>query len=583
MNSLVLALIAFFGYIVAYKTYGSWLAKKIFKLSDKNPVPSKEFYDGVDYVPTKRHILLGHHFTTIAGTGPIVGPAIGVIWGWLPAFLWVVLGPIFAGAVHDFTSLVMSSRHGGQTIGELSRKLISNRVGVIFLILIQFLLWLVLAVFAMIMGLLFDMYPESVLSIWMQIPIAIWIGYMVYKKGKKDTLYSIIGLILLYVFAIVGIFLPIRLPQLGPVSPIVLWIVILLIYSYFASVLPVTTLLQPRDYINSHELLVLMGVLFAGILVARPAIVAPAFQVAKGAPSLWPTLFIIIACGAISGFHSLASSGTTVKQLENEKDAQFVGYGGMLLEGALSVLVILAVTAGLGMYGKGTAGYFQYYSEWATTAGAGLAAQLKAIVEGAANLMKAIGIPELLGRTLMAVFIVSFAGTTLDSATRIQRFALEELVRTKSGKPWGPFKNRYFSTFVVVALAFGLAMSSPDGKGALKLWPVFGALNQLLAALALLIGTVYLAKKKINPLPTLLPAVFMLTTTIVATIQNIVTYASQNNYLLVFIAGSTLVIAFWMVFESLLSIAKSVKLETVYQEEFKKTGIPTTESESRVC
>ncbi|HBT39791.1 MAG: Carbon starvation protein CstA [Thermotoga sp. 50_1627] len=572
MNSLVLALIAFVGYIVAYNTYGKWLARKLFDLKDTNPVPSKAFKDGVDYVPTKRHILLGHHFTTIAGTGPIVGPAIGVIWGWLPAFLWVFLGPIFAGAVHDFASLVISSRHGGKTIGEMTRGIVSNRVGIIFLILIQFLLWLVLAVFAMIMGILFNMYPQSVLSVWMEIPIAIWVGYMVYKKGKKDTVYSIIGLILLYVFAVIGIYLPLKIPQIGGVSPIVSWIIILLVYSYFASVLPVQTLLQPRDYINSHELLVLMAALFLGVLVARPQIVAPAYQQAQGAPSLWPLLFVTIACGAISGFHSLAASGTTVKQLEKETDAQFVGYGGMLLEGSLSVLIILAVTAGIGMYGAGSAGYFKYYSSWSTTAGAGLAAQLKAIVEGASNLMSAIGIPKQLGATLMAIFVVSFAGTTLDSATRIQRFGLEELFRgKKDGKPVGPFKNRYFTTFVVVFAAFALCMVSPDGKGALKLWPVFGALNQLLAGLALMIATVYLAKKRKPIWPTLLPMIFMLIATIWATALNIRNYYLARNWLLVFIAVVTLIIAVWMIVEAFISTVIAYRKKQVYQEEFTKS------------
>jgi len=529
MNSIILALIAFVGYIIAYNTYGKWLGKKLLGLKDENPVPAKTFNDGVDYVPAKKHILLGHHFTTIAGTGPIVGPAIGVIWGWLPAFLWVFLGPIIAGGVQDFTSLIISSRHGGKTIGEMTRGLVSNRVGIIFLILIQFLLWLVIAVFSMIMGILFTMYPQSVLSIWMEIPIAIWIGYMVYKKNKPDTLYSIIGLILLYVFAIIGIYAPITIPAIGSISPIVIWIVILLIYGYFASTLPVQTLLQPRDYINSHELIVLMAVLFLGTIVGHPQVVAPAIHHAKGAPSLWPILFVTIACGAISGFHSLASSGTTVKQLSKETDAQYIGYGGMLLEGSLSILIIIAVTAGIGMYGAGKDGYLKYYAEYSTTAGGGLAAQLKAIVEGAANLMKAVGIPVELGRTLMAIFIVSFAGTTLDSAIRMQRFGLEELTKRKDNKPVGPFKNRYFTTAIVVLLAFVLCMISPDGKGAMKLWPVFGALNQLLAGLALLVATVYLAKKKKTVLPTLIPMLFMLTITIWASILNMLKFLAQKK------------------------------------------------------
>lgn len=569
MNSLILALIAFFGYIVAYNTYGKFLAKKIFNLDDKNQVPSKAFQDNVDYVPTKKHILLGHHFTTIAGTGPIVGPAIGVIWGWLPAFLWVFIGPIIAGGVQDFTSLVISSRHGGKTIGDMTRGLISDRVGIIFLILIQFLLWLVLAVFAMIMGILFNMYPQSVLSIWVEIPVAIWIGYMVYKKGKNDTLYSIIGLIILYAFAVIGIYAPVKIPQIGSLSPIVIWIIILLLYAYLASTLPVQTLLQPRDYINSHELIVLMLVLFLGTIFGRPEIVAPAIHNAKGSPNLWPLLFVTIACGAISGFHSLAASGTSVKQLEKETDSQYIGYGGMLLEGALATLVIICVTAGIGMYGAGKDGYLKYYAEYATTAGGGLSAQLKAIIEGASNLMKVIGIPKELGATLMAIFVVSFAGTTLDSATRLQRFGLEELLKNKkTGKPIGPFANRYFSGAVVVLLAFALCMVSPDGKGALKLWPVFGALNQLLAGLALLVGTVYLAKKKKPIWPTLIPMLFMLTITIWASILNMLKYLSQKNYLLVFITIVTLFIAGWMIIEALIAIIKAFKTKEVYQEKF---------------
>jgi len=572
MNSIILALIAFVGYIIAYNTYGKWLGKKLLGLKDENPVPAKTFNDGVDYVPAKKHILLGHHFTTIAGTGPIVGPAIGVIWGWLPAFLWVFLGPIIAGGVQDFTSLIISSRHGGKTIGEMTRGLVSNRVGIIFLILIQFLLWLVIAVFSMIMGILFTMYPQSVLSIWMEIPIAIWIGYMVYKKNKPDTLYSIIGLILLYVFAIIGIYAPITIPAIGSISPIVIWIVILLIYGYFASTLPVQTLLQPRDYINSHELIVLMAVLFLGTIVGHPQVVAPAIHHAKGAPSLWPILFVTIACGAISGFHSLASSGTTVKQLSKETDAQYIGYGGMLLEGSLSILIIIAVTAGIGMYGAGKDGYLKYYAEYSTTAGGGLAAQLKAIVEGAANLMKAVGIPVELGRTLMAIFIVSFAGTTLDSAIRMQRFGLEELTKRKDNKPVGPFKNRYFTTAIVVLLAFVLCMISPDGKGAMKLWPVFGALNQLLAGLALLVATVYLAKKKKTVLPTLIPMLFMLTITIWASILNMLKFLAQKNYLLSSITIITLIIAIWMIIEAVITILASLKKKEIYVEEYSKAS-----------
>ncbi|MBT1248344.1 MULTISPECIES: carbon starvation protein A [unclassified Thermosipho (in: thermotogales)] len=553
MNSVFLVLIAFFGYIVAYQTYGKWIAKKLMGLNDKNPVPSKEFYDGVDYVPTKKHILLGHHFTTIAGTGPIVGPAIGVIWGWVPAFLWVLLGPIFMGAVHDFMALAISARNKGSTLGELTRGVISNRVGIIFLLLIQFLLWIVIAIFGLIMGILFNMYPASVFPVWMEIPIAIWLGYMVYKKNKNDTIYSIIAVFLMYITIFIGLYFPIKVPALGG-SPIITWIIILYIYVFFASTLPVHRLLQPRDYINSHELLIAMVLLLLGVFIGHPKVVAPAFHHVSDAPSIFPALFITIACGAISGFHSLAASGTTVKQLEKETDALPVGFGGMLLEGALATLIIVAVTAGIGMNGGGTAAFTQHYASWATASG--LAAKLKAVIDGSANLMNSFGIPLELARSIMAVFIVSFAGTTLDSATRIQRFGLQELLRTKNGKVIKPFNDRYIATFIVILLAFGLCMVSPGGKGALILWPVFGALNQLLAGLALLVATVYLAKKRKPIWVTAIPMIIMLIVTLTASYQNLGKFISQHNWLLVFVSSITLFIAIWMIIEGIIAMFK---------------------------
>ncbi len=555
MNSVFLVLIAFFGYIVAYKTYGKWIADRILGLKDENPVPSKELSDGVDYVPTKRHILLGHHFTTIAGTGPIVGPAIGVIWGWVPAFLWVVLGPIFMGAVHDFMALAISARSKGSTLGEMTRGIISNRVGIIFLLLIQFLLWIVIAVFGLIIGILFDMYPQSVFPVWMEIPIALWLGYMIYNRQKKDLLYSIMAIIMMYSTIWLGLYLPIKVPAIGG-STVITWIIILYVYVYFASTLPVHRLLQPRDYINSHELLIAMGLLLIGVFVGHPKVVAPAFHHVSDAPPLFPMLFITIACGAISGFHSLASSGTTVKQLEKETDALPVGYGGMLLEGSLAVLIIVAVTAGIGMYGGGTEAFTSHYSSW--LAAKGLGAKLKAVIDGSANLMKSFGVPLDFARSIMAVFIVSFASTTLDSATRIQRFGLQELLKTRTGTTFKPFKNRFLATLVVVVLAFALCMVSPGGKGALVLWPVFGALNQLLAGLALLVATVYLAKRGKPIWVTAIPMVIMLVITLTATSQNLIQFIEQKNELLIFVSLATMFIAVWMIIEGITSTVKSL-------------------------
>lgn len=552
MNSIFLMLLAFFGYLLAYFTYGKWISRKIFGLNDKNPVPSKELEDGVDYVPTKKHILFGHHFTTIAGTGPIVGPAIGVIWGWVPAFLWVVLGPIFAGGVHDLTSLVVSARTQGKTLGELTGNLINERTAKIFHILIQFLLWLVITVFGMIVAQLFNMYPQSVIPVWMEIPIAMWLGHMVYNKGKNDTVYSIIAVILMYVTIIIGAYLPIK-----GIS-VVGWIYILMVYVFIASIVPVHRLLQPRDYINAHELFIALGLLMLGVFVGHPTVVAPAFNSVPDAPPLFPILFITIACGAISGFHSLAASGTTVRQLEKETDSHLIGYGAMLLEGALAVMVIIAVTAGIGMKGGGVEAFTSHYSSW--TASSSLSAELTAVINGSANLMNSYGIPLDLAKTIMAVFVVSFAATTMDSAVRMQRFALVELFTTKKGEVViKPLKNRYVSTAVVVLAAIALAMSAEGGTGALLLWPVFGALNQLLAALALLIGTVYLIKKKKPIWITGLPMLFMLVVTLSATVINFNSYIKSKNGVLVFVSISTLIIALWVMVEGFIEIGKAWK------------------------
>ena len=433
MNTLWMCLIVFVLYIIAYHTYGKFLAKKIFNIDPDRTVPAVEFNDGVDYVPTKKEVLFGHHYTSIAGLGPIVGPAIAIIWGWVPALLWVLLGSIFAGALHDFGSLVVSVRNKGQSIGELATGLISPRVRTLFLLIIFFELWIVIAIFALIIAILFVWYPQAVFPVWFEIPIAVWLGYMVYKKNGNVTWLAVIAVILMYITIVIGAYWPLKMPGMFGLNAIEIWIIILFIYAFIASTLPVTSLLQPRDYINAHELIIMLALMFIGVIVAHPAIVAPAFNLnAKGAPPVWPFLFVVIACGAISGFHSLVSSGTSSKQLANERDAQFVGYGSMLMEGTLSTLVIAAVAGGLGMAlvvkGQtltGVAAFTQHYSSWA--AAAGLKSKLSAVIFGAANMMEAYGIPKMIAITIMGVFMVSFASTTLDTATRVQRYIVSEL------------------------------------------------------------------------------------------------------------------------------------------------------------
>ena len=565
MNSAILALLALVGYLIAYRTYGRFFGKKILRLSNKNSMPSHTYRDDVDFRPTKANIIFGHHFTTIAGLGPIVGPAIGIIWGWLPAFLWVFLGSIFMGAVHDLSTLVVSARNRGQTMGELTGHIIGPGTRYAFQFIMQFLLFIVLAVFAMIVSTLFRMYPESVIPVWLQIPIALWLGWEI-RRGKPELLYSLMALLLMYASILLGIRFPVELPG-TPNTVVVTWCVLLFIYVFFASTTPVHKLLQPRDYINSHQLLVAMLLLIAGLVVAHPAITAPAINEAAFAPGsdvppMAPLLFIVIACGAISGFHSLASSGTTVKQVDREEDSLFVGYGSMITESFLAVLVLMAVAGGLGMGMEadgmmfhGADAFHHHYASW--SAANGLGAKLSAFITGGANLLGAIGIPASFGTAMISVFIVSFANTTLDSAARIQRLSMQEIFLKSDGTVRKPIGNRYTATFIVVLLAATMTFLKPGGQGAMVLWPMFGSLNQLMAALALGVVTVYLFTRKRPVIYTLIPMIFVLIITLWAMVKNILLFYQQKEYLVSILSAVILLLTAWLLISSLQALIKT--------------------------
>ena len=354
MTTLLVMLLSFFGYIIFYRSYGRYIGRKIFGLDDNRITPSVAHSDGVDYVPTRKEIIFGHHFTSIAGTGPIVGPAIAIIWGWVPAVLWVFLGSVIIGAVHDFSALIISMRNEGKSISEITAKYINRRTRIFFFVVVFLALWIVIAIFGLVIAIIFDMFPSSVLPVWLQIPIAIMLGHLIYKKGKHVIGWSVLAVLAMYITIIIGSYIPISFPELAGIPATGIWTIILLIYAYIASVLPVTTLLQPRDYINAYQLLIAMTLLSLGAITATfiggMELVAPAVQLnPPEAPPVWPFLFITIACGAISGFHALVASGTSAKQVKKESDSLFVGYGSMLVEGALATLVIIAVAAGIGM------------------------------------------------------------------------------------------------------------------------------------------------------------------------------------------------------------------------------------------
>ena len=562
METLALMLVCFIGYLIAYHTYGKFLAKKIFKLRPNAPVPSKELSDGVDYVPTRKGIIFGHHYTSIAGTGPIVGPAIGIIWGWLPAILWIFLGSIFMGAVHDFGSLIVSMRNEGKSISEISAKYINARVRFIFFAIVFIALWIVIAIFGVVISVVFDIFPGSVLPVWVQIPIAMGLGYVIYKKSANVLLSTIVAVAVMYVTIWLGSIRQFEMPTLLGIPPTGVWTIILLIYAWAASILPVTTLLQPRDYINAWQLLVMMILLFVGAVVASFSgilpIVAPAVNLhPAGAPPIWPFLFVIIACGAISGFHSLVGSGTSAKQVSSEPDALFVGYGSMLLEGVLAILVIVCVGAGVGIAYKtsdgtvlaGVNAWNYHYGSW--SGASGLGAKISAVVIGAANIIATLKIPRALGLTIMGVFIASFAGTTLDTSVRLQRYVISELASDLHLKF---LTNRYSATtFAVLTAALLAFVTGADGKGAMTLWPLFGTSNQILASLALLVVTMYLKNKGgLKFLLTAIPCLAMLIITNWAMVKNEMNFIESKNWLLTFAGAGIFILALWMAVETLI-------------------------------
>lgn len=563
MTTLAVAVGSMIAFVIAYHTYGRYLATKLFRLTADEVMPSAALRDDVDFVPTDRSVVFGHHFTSIAGTGPIVGPALAVFWGWLPALLWVVFGSILIGGVHDLAALVISIRNRGESIGQAAGQLVSPRAKVLFLIVLAMALSIVLAVFGLVIANIFKLYPESVLSVWTAMPVAALIGYTVIRRGGNLVGPCLAGLGALYLTVYLGAYaMPLSLESLLPAdavyaTPVVIWTVLLLAYAFVASVLPVWLLLQPRDFLNSLQLMVALVLMVIGLAVASISgqanlmTSAPAIssEIPADAPPIFPFLFITIACGACSGFHCLVSSGTTSKQLKSASDAQLIGYGSMLGEGMLAVLVILACCAGVGMgrlerTGEGSSvtiervapavdasgaptndggrSAWKSYYRTGPVAGAaigsagitgsspgiaggstaieggwrkqGLDKKLGAFIDGGANFLSAIGVPLKLGVAIMAVMVACFAATTLDTATRLQRYVISELA-TSAGMTFAA--NKYIATFIAVGVGTAIAIFAGDspGKGGLMLWPLFGATNQLLAGLALMVAVFYLARR----------------------------------------------------------------------------------------
>ena len=542
MNAAVLAALVFVVFAVGYRFYSRFLSDQIFGLREDEPVPARIFEDGIDYVPTRLHVLWGHHFASIAGAAPIVGPAIAVIWGWVPALIWVCVGTVCMGAAHDFSALVISARHDGRSIGDVAGRVVSPRVRTLFLVIISLLVWVVLAVFAFIIATLFQSTPSSIFPINIQILVAMALGGWAYKRHASMFWPSILCYVVLLVAIFYGDDVAQALPFLASIE-ITTWVWLLLIYSFLASVLPVWLLLQPRDYINSHQLVTGLVILSAGLIVLQPEVVAPAFNLRpEGAPSLIPFLFVTIACGAISGFHGLVASGTTSKQLSRMTDARPIGYGAMLAEGFLGLMAVLAATAGF----SDSTQWWTHYSSWG--AANGLAAKLDAFVSGGARFVESLGIPFDTARTFMAVMVIAFAATSLDTAARIQRLVLAEL---GDAYGWRPLSNRFVAGALGVGSALLLAITQGGGQGGLALWPLFGTTNQLVAGVTLLIVSIWLKRQGRPYLYTLIPMVAVSAVTAWAMVGNLIEYYASFEELWLLSISGTLILGLdlWILFE----------------------------------
>lgn len=527
-----------FGWFV----YAKFIATKIYRLDPDFVTPAHEINDGVDYVPTKKFILWGHHFTSVAGAAPIVGPAIAVYWGWVPAVLWVTLGTVFFAGVHDFGAIWASARNKGQSIGALSATVVGGRTRALFMIIVFLVLLMVNAVFSVVIAGLFVESPSAVFPAWAAIAVALIVGQLLHRNFNL-TLVSTAAVAALYGSIYVGSQLPIVLPDqwLG-VPAAGTWIVVLFVYAGFASTLPVWVLLQPRDFINGLQLIIGLLLLYGAVFLALPDVSAPAFNsLTDGAPSMVPLLFVTIACGAVSGFHGIVSSGTTSKQLDRETDAKFVGYLGAVGEGALALVTIVAVSGAA--LAATPAAWHAIYDEY------GSAGASTFVLGGAQLIRDGWGLPLDVATAMLATMVVLFAATTMDTGIRLQRYIIQE---------WGEIyslpalRSGVIATLVAIACCMLLAFGAGGGSGAggLTIWPLFGSTNQILAALTLLVISVMLIKLGRPARYTLVPMIFVLVTSAWAAILKLIEWYQAGDWLLVTIDIVVLVISVLVILEA---------------------------------
>lgn len=569
MNSLVLLIICIAILVLGYIFYGGWLCKQWGVGDSKKQTPAHEMEDGVDYVPAKAPVLMGHHFSSIAGAGPITGPIGAAMFGWVPVVLWILIGGIFFGGVHDFGALFASIRHKGQSIGEIISSNMSKRAKMLFTIFAYLTLILVVAAFASIVATTFGAVVDEAGAIdkaasatnasvamvsLLFIVIAIVFGFMVYRRNASMAVSTILGVVAIALCMVIGMnFHPIYLTTNA-------WMVIVGIYIAIASVTPVWILLQPRDYLSSFLLYAMLAVALVGVVISHAGMGGAdglaafngfAVDNGNGMQYLFPVLFTTVACGAISGFHSLVSSGTTSKQLDKETDAKPIAYGGMLLECVLAVITVCAINFA---YKNGiTAG--------ATAIFAGGISQMYGGVFGA-------GVVNVLN-TLLVLTYSAFCLTSLDTATRLARFMFQEFF-LEPGQTVDDIKdgwkktlvNPYVATIITVVLGIALGMT-----GYSKIWGLFGAANQLLAGIGLLAVATWLGNVGKNNKMFLAPMAFMIVVTICSlcvTVKNqvgIITAggADWGPYAQAILAVLLIVLAVFLVIEGVQTLAGKKK------------------------
>jgi carbon starvation protein len=524
--------------LTAYFTYGNFVYKK-FGLNDKRKAPSHTFQDGIDYIPSKPIVVLGHHFASIAGAGPIVGPIIALTFGWIPAVIWILVGGIFFGAVHDLGSMAASLRNQGKSIGVIIQNNIGHKGKQLFILFSFSTLILIIGVFADIIAKTFvnnaGVASASILFILLAIAFGV-VNRFIGSSKKAFVIITVIGVVLMYYFVYLGMQLPFDLDYQ-------LWIYVLLAYAFLASVTPVSMLLQPRDYLNSFLLYGLIIAAVIGVFIANPEIKMDN-QIHVNADNLgylFPVLFVTIACGAISGFHSLVASGTTSKQLDKESDAKLVGFGGMLIESFLAIISVGAVI----VLSRG-----EYLGRL------GEEGPVPLFASGLGNMISSMGISEEFAVGFVALTVSAFALTTLDTCTRLARFTLQEYfedIKSPIGKKVS--QNRYISTSVVVILSIMLLASG----GFTTLWPIFGSANQLLAALALLTIAVWLIRQKINATFVTIPMFFMFTVTLTSLGLFAWNNYQSKTYVLAIIAALLFVLSIALIVLASKSLRKEIE------------------------